>query len=130
MSIEGHHIPLVDHSTAEPSVSGIFTLKDLTIEARTGRNITALVPDVRGKQASLGLGCFETGSKLHQVGVHTGPAVLTQVQQDGTAQLPIINMTNRDVIIKAGTSLGTITSSEEDLAYIASMVQKDPGPTT
>ncbi len=130
MSIAGHRIPLVDHSAAKPSVSGIFALKDLTIEARMGRNITALVPNVRGKQASPGLGCFETGRKLHQVGVHTGPAVLTQVQQDGTAQLLIINMTNRDVVIKAGTSLGTITGSEEDLAYVASMVQKDPGPTT
>ncbi len=39
-------------------------------------------------------------------------------------------MTDKDVVIKAGTSLGTITGSEEDLAYIASMVQKDPGPTT
>ena len=122
MSIEGHHIPLMDNNTAEPSVSGIFVLKDLTIEARTGQNITALVPDVRGKQVSPGLGCFETGDKLHRVGVHTGPAVLTQVQQDGTTQLPVINMTDRDVVIKAGTNLGTITSSEEDLKYIASMV--------
>ncbi len=130
MSIEGQHIPLVDHNTAEPSVSGIFALKDLTIEARTGRNITALIPDIRGKQVSPGLGCFETGGKLHRVGIHTGPAVLTQVQGDGTTQLPVINMTDRDVVIKAGTNLGTITSSEEDLKYVTSMVQKDPGPTT
>ncbi len=93
MSIEGHRIPLVDHNAAEPSISGIFALKDLTIEARTGQNITALVPDVRG-QVSPGLGCFETGDKLHRVGVHTGPAVLTRIQQDGTAQLPVINMTD------------------------------------
>ncbi len=93
LSIEGHRIPLVEHSEAEPSVSGIFALQDLTIEARTGCNITALVPHIRGKQASPGLGCFEMGQRLHQEGVRTGPAVLTQIQQDGTAQLPIINMT-------------------------------------
>ncbi len=78
-------------------------------------------------EESLGVGCFETGSKLHQVGIHTGPAILTQVQQDRTTQLPIINMTDKDVTIKAGTDLGTITSLEEDTAYIASLIHKDPG---
>ena len=94
-------------------MSGIFGLQELFIGARTGCNITVLVPDVRGKQISPGLGCFETGQKLHQVGVHTGPAALTQIQQDGSAQLPVINMTNWDITIQAGTDLGTVTRSQE-----------------
>ncbi len=72
LSIEGNQVPLVGYSALEPPMSGIFALLDLTIEVRTGRNITALIPDVRGKQASPGLGCFETGQRLHWVGVHTG----------------------------------------------------------
>ncbi len=95
-----------------------------------GCNITVLIPDVRGKQASPGLGCFKTGQRLHRVGVHTGPVVLTQTQQDRTAQLPVINMTDRDITIKAGINLGTIASLEEGTAYIASLNHKDPGLTT
>ncbi len=52
LSIQGNRIPLMGHSAAEPSVSGISVLQDLTIKARTGRNITTLVPDVRGKPGS------------------------------------------------------------------------------
>ncbi len=99
LSIEGNQVPLMGHEVAEPSVSSIYAFQELIIEAWTGRNIATLIPDVRGKQAGPGLGCFETGQKLDQVGVHTGPAVLTRVQPDRIAQLPIINMTDRDVTI-------------------------------
>ncbi len=65
LDIEGTQVPLVGHKMAEPPMSGIFALRKITIEARTGHNINELIPDVRGCQISLGLGCFKTGDKLH-----------------------------------------------------------------
>ncbi len=72
LSIKGTQVPLVGHETAEPDVSRIFMLQNITIQARTGRTINALVPDVRGHQATPGLGCFKIGDRLPAWGYTRG----------------------------------------------------------
>ncbi len=109
LSIEGKHILLMGHKTAEPDASSIFALGKITIPAQTGITIDALVPNVSGHQVSPGQSCFETGDKLHQMGVHTGPAVLTDVGTDRLTTIPLINMTDSNITIQPGMALGSIS---------------------
>ncbi len=48
LSIEGNRVPLMGHVMAEPQVSGIFALQEVTLKARTRHKVIALIPDVRG----------------------------------------------------------------------------------
>ncbi len=65
-----------------------------------------------------GLRCFETGEKLHHMGVHTGPAVLTNMGPDRMTNVPLMNMTDRDIMIQTGAALGMVSHADEDTAGI------------
>ncbi len=118
----------MEHETAESDTSGIFALSRVTIPARMGLSIEALVPNVRGHQVTPGQGCFETGQKLHQVGVHTGPGVLTEIGTDGMVSLPLMNMSDREVTIQPGTALGLILHTAKAMATEIAEMRNATGP--
>ncbi len=61
--------------------------------------------------------------------VHTAPAVLTNVSLDRVAQIPLINVTDRDVTITVGTASSTITHTEEEPDPSIAGISAE-GPTT